>query len=314
MDRYSAMDTHPKILCIGACHWDFTMQCAAEVIPGESNPVRSSRSPGGVAFNIARALSDLDCIVGLASRVGSDPDGRALVDYLATSRIKAVDITEETNRHTAAYTAVVDPQGKLVVGLADMEIYDRLDHQYWSSRANKLAGWDAWCFDTNLPKSGLQYLSALTNRPRLYAVVSSPSKGMRLKSSLCYIDTLILNVVEASMLTGQSHSGIDGAEKAAQLLCAAGVDRTLVTQGAGGGAWADATGSGTMAALPGSNQLIRVSGAGDALAAAAIAALEKGHSTTKALELGIRASHLFMQSTDPITWAPLSAQSEFDHG
>ena len=73
------------------------MQCAAEVIPGESNPVRSSGSPGGVAFNIARALSDLDCIVGLASRVGSDSSGRALVDYLATSRIKAIDTVSYTH-------------------------------------------------------------------------------------------------------------------------------------------------------------------------------------------------------------------------
>ena len=308
MDRDSAMDTHPKILCIGACHWDFTMQCAAKVIPGESNPVRSSRFPGGVAFNIARALSDLDCIVGLASRVGSDPDGRALVEYLATSRIKTVDITEETNRHTAAYTAVVDPQGELVVGLADMEIYDRLDRRYWSSRADKLGGWDAWCLDTNLPKSGLQYLSTLTNRPRLYAVVSSPSKGVRLKSSLRYIDTLILNVVEAAMLTGQSHCGIGSAEKAAQLLCTAGVNRTLVTQGANGGAWADAAGSGTIGAPPQSNQLIRVSGAGDSLAAAAIAALENGYSTAKALELGIHASHLFMQSSDPETLDHLGAE------
>lgn len=290
------------------------MQCAAEVIPGESNPVHSSRSPGGVAFNIAKVLSDLDCIVGLSSRVGSDPSGRALVNYLATSRIDNIDVAEETNRHTAAYTAVVNPKGELVLGLSDMEIYDHLDRPYWSSRSNKLAGWDAWCLDTNLPKSGLHYISTLANRPRLYAVVSSPSKGVRLKSSLRYINTLILNVAEAAMLTGQSHCGIDGAEKAAQLLCAAGVDRTLVTQGAGGGAWADAAGSGTMAAPPQPHQLIRVSGAGDALAAAAIAALEKGHSTTKALELGIRASHLFMQSTDPITWAPISAQSDIDHG
>ena len=312
MDRYSAMDTHPKILCIGACHWDFTMQCAAEVIPGESNPVRSFRSPGGVAFNIARALSALDCIVGLASRVGSDPDGRALVEYLATSRIKAVDITEETTRHTAAYTAVVDPQGELVVGLANMEIYDRLDRRYWSSRVDKLAGWDAWCLDTNAPEPGLQYLSTLTNRPHLYVVVSSPSKGLRLKSFLRHINTLILNVAEASVLTGQSHCGIGGAEKAAQLLCAAGVDRTLVTQGAGGGAWADATGSGTIAALPQPHQLIRVSGAGDSLAAAVIAALEKCDSTAKALELGIHASHLFIQSSDPKT--PISAQSDINHG
>ena len=307
----------PRILCIGACHWDFTLQCNAEVIPGESNPVHSSRSPGGVAFNIARALSRLDCIVGLASRVGSDPDGRALIDYLATSRITATDVGEETACHTAAYTAVVDPQGALVVGLADMEIYDRLDRRYWSSRGDKLAGWDAWCLDTNLPEPGFQYLCTLANRPRLYAVVSSPSKAARLKSSLHHINTLILNVAEASVLTGQSHRGISGAEKAAQLLCAAGVDRTLVTHGANGGAWADATGSGTMAAPPQPDQSMRVSGAGDSLAAAAVAALEKSHSTEKALDLGIHASHLFIQSSDPetpITWALISAHSDINHG
>jgi pseudouridine kinase len=254
-----------------------------------------------VAFNIARTLSELDCIVGLASRVGSDPGGKALVDYLAHSRIEAIDISEETTHHTATYTAVVGPQGELVLGLADMEIYDHLDSRYWSSRGDKLAEWDAWCLDTNLPERGFQYLSTLANRPQLYAVVSSPSKGARLKSSLRHINTLILNVAEASVLTGQSHCGIGGAEKAAQLLCAKGVDRTLVTQGANGGAWADASGSGTMAAPPQSNQLIRVSGAGDSLAAAAIAALEKSHSTAKALELGIHASHLFIQSSDPKT-------------
>ena len=302
----------PRILCIGACHWDLTLQCNSGVIPGESNPVHSSRSPGGVAFNIARALSHLDCIVGLASRVGSDPVGKALVNYLATSLIEATDVGEETTRHTATYTAVVGPQGELVLGLADMEIYECLDSRYWSSRADKLAGWDAWCLDTNLPEPGLQYLSTLTNRPSLYAVVSSPSKGLRLKSFLRHINTLILNVAEASVLTGQSHRGIGGAEKAAQLLCAAGVDRTLVTQGASGGAWADATGSGTIAALPQPHQLIRVSGAGDSLAAAAIAALEKSHSTAKALELGIHASHLFIQSSDPKT--PISAQSDINHG
>jgi fructose-1-phosphate kinase PfkB-like protein len=86
----------------------------------------------------------------------------------------------------------------------------------------------------------------------------------------------------------------------------------LVTQGASGGAWADATGSGTIAALPQPHQLIRVSGAGDSLAAAVIAALEKCDSTAKALELGIHASHLFIQSSDPKT--PMSAQSDINHG
>jgi pseudouridine kinase len=309
--------TPPRILCIGAFHWDFTLQCDGEIIPGESNPARTTRSYGGVAFNIANMLPYLDCIGGLASLVGCDQGGRTLIEHLDSSRIEATDVSIATTDCTAAYTAVVDPLGELIVGLADMEIYDRLDHQYWSSRKDKLSGWDAWCLDTNLPEQGFQYLSTLADRPHLYAVVSSPSKGLRLKSSLGHINTLILNVAEASVVTGQSHSGIGGAEKAAQLLCSAGVDQTIVTNGADGAAWADSSGSGTIPASTKSNQLIRLSGAGDSLAAVAIAALENNHTTAKALELGVIASHLFVQSSDsqiPITWARIVGHSDTSHG
>ena len=57
---------------------------------------------------------------------------------------------------------------------------------------------------------------------------------------------------------------------------------------------------------------VRTSGAGDTLAAVAIAALEKGLSTPQALELGVLASQNFMHRSDPETplnWANLTAHS-----
>ena len=295
------MEHTPQILCIGALHWDREIQCIADTVLDQSNPAYSRTIPGGVAFNVATTLAGLNCTAGLVSRVGSDPEGAALIDHLDSSSVNVIDVGIEWDMQTATYTAILTADGELLIGLADMDIYDGLDDRYWAKRKTILNGWDAWCIDTNLPESGLRYLCGQNDRPRLYALATSPAKITRLRTLLKTVDTLILNIAEASMLTGQSHCGIDGAEKAAQLLCAAGVDRTLVTQGAGGGAWADATNSGTMAAPPQPNQLIRVSGAGDSFAAAAIAALEKSHSTAKALELGIHASHLFIQSSDPKT-------------
>ena len=61
-----------RILCLGGLHWDRVLRCQDKPVPGESNPVCTTRVPGGVALNVATTLSDLGCEVGLASRVGRD--------------------------------------------------------------------------------------------------------------------------------------------------------------------------------------------------------------------------------------------------
>lgn len=284
-----------RILCIGALHLDHTIQCIGDPALGESNPANTAKSYGGVAFNISRSLSQLECISGLASRLGADRAGADIIDHLGTTQIRQADIGTELDGHTATYTAIIDAQGRLIIGLADMKIYDLLDDQYWSNRIDNLRDWDAWCLDTNLPESGLRYLMSQKNRPRLYVVASSPTKALRLKSLLQDIDTLILNISEATMITRQSPEGADAAKIAAEWLCTAGVDRTIVTHGGRGAAWADASGTGIINSFLRNQDMVRTSGAGDTLAAVTIAALEKGLSTSQALKFGILASHHFMR-------------------
>jgi pseudouridine kinase len=238
------------------------------------------------------------------------------MNYLAKTQIEPTDIGAEPGKHTAAYTAILNTEGGLIIGLANMEIYDLMDNQYWSSRMDKLEGWDAWCLDTNLPESGLQYLISFKNRPPLYLVASSPSKALRIKSLLKDINTLILNIAEANAIISQSHRNIDDGRTAARMLYTAGVNRAIVTQGANGAAWADKNGSGAINSPIKDRGPVRTSGAGDTLAAVAIAALEKGLSTPQALELGILASQHFMHTLDPdtpITWANLTAPTTIDY-
>ncbi len=305
-----------RILCIGALHLDHEIQCVGDTILGESNPAHTTKSCGGVAFNIAKSLTHLECVSGLASSLGKDQTGTGLLNYLAKTKIELTDIGSEPGKHTAAYTAILDTDGGLIIGLADMEIYNLMDDQYWSRRIDKLGGWDAWCLDTNLPESGLQYLVSLKNRPPLYLVASSPSKALRIKSLLQDINTLILNLEEANAIIGQSYRDIGTGKNAARMLCTAGVNRAIVTLGAKGAAWADKNGSGAIGSPIKNKGPVRTSGAGDTLAAVTIAALEKGLSTPQALELGVLGSHHFMHTSDPstpITWTKLTTCSTIDY-
>tara|TARA_B100000029_G_scaffold436167_1_gene450634 strand:- start:1806 stop:2741 length:936 start_codon:yes stop_codon:yes gene_type:complete len=294
-----------RIVCIGGMHMDHKIQCHLYPILGESNPASTTKSFGGVAFNIAKLLPNLGFTTGIASRVGLDSPGAAIIDYLNAAPIDLVDVGKESFKPTARYTDIVDEKGGLIIGLADMQIYDLLDDNYWSTRIAKLRNWDAWCIDTNIPKLGLHFLLSQNDRARIYVIGSSPSKASRLQDVLRSIDTLILNIAEASSITKQIYKGVNGAEKAAKLLYQEGVDRVIVTAGPNGAAWADSKGSGISDSPNMKATTVRTSGAGDTLAAVIIGALEKCCSTKEALELGLLASNFFISTPDPnvsITW------------
>ena len=311
------MEHTPQILCIGALHWDREIQCIADTVLDQSNPAYSRTIPGGVAFNVATTLAGLNCTAGLVSRVGSDPEGAALIDHLDSSSVNVIDVGIEWDMQTATYTAILTADGELLIGLADMDIYDGLDDRYWAKRKTILNGWDAWCIDTNLPESGLRYLCGQNDRPRLYALATSPAKITRLRTLLKTVDTLILNIAEASALTGKAHTDLDGAQGAAQLLCELGVHRALVTAGPAGAAWADSTGTGVIPGISQPSHTESVSGAGDSLAGVVIAALEQDQPTEISLQYGVQAGALALELSNTgtgLSWRIIKEHLDSTYG
>lgn len=286
----------PSVLCIGGLHWDTTLQCLSSLVWGESNPVSTHRTPGGVAANLAANLSSLGFVTGLASRVGCDPAAAELKHHLVGLGIETSLVEADQEAGGAAYTTFLSPEGEVVVGGADMAPYDQLDERYWRHRHELLTEWDLWCIDSNIPQSGIAYLVDQVERARVIAVAASPAKVVRFKPVLSRIGTLVLNLAEAGELIGRGIDSLDGASGAAIELVGSGVGRVFVTAGSEGAAWATSIEEGVVSSPP----LCRTnsfSGAGDAFAAAAVAAIALGESEKTATAWGIGAAAIVAGST-----------------
>jgi len=280
------------------------IRCEADTVLNESNPVSRTRAPGGVALNVARTLAALGNTVGLSSRVGADREGAELLDYLTRLGITAVSIQTDNTHPTARYTAVLDRTGNLILGLADMGIYDDFKPAHWQHSRQEIKHWDYWCVDTNLPTDTLHYLASEKAAQMLFAVVTSPAKAHRLRELLPALDAVFVNRAEASILVNSNTAASQTIEEQARALCDLGALRAIVTAGADGAAWACPDNFGHIACPTINPQ--SVSGAGDVLAGTTMAALLSRDTLEQALTYGTCAAALGTLSdmNDPhLSWS-----------
>ncbi|MDX1690043.1 MAG: PfkB family carbohydrate kinase [Acidimicrobiia bacterium] len=165
------------VACLGACHTDATAVTDGPVVLGTSNPATVSRRPGGVATNVARTLAALEVPVLLAGLVGDDGPGAEL---RRTLEDEGVDITALRTGPgaTAGYTALVDGDGRLVVGIADMDRSEALDASWVEAVLPTVERADLWVVDANLSADGLAaVVAAAGDRPVLADPVSVTKAG-----------------------------------------------------------------------------------------------------------------------------------------
>ncbi|TIW76576.1 MAG: carbohydrate kinase, partial [Mesorhizobium sp.] len=86
------------------------------------------------------------------------------------------------DRTTPSYTALIDAEGELIVGLADMALYDlAFPKQIRRSKVREaIAAADAILCDANLPTAALERLVALAGGRPVFAIAVSPAKVVRL--------------------------------------------------------------------------------------------------------------------------------------
>lgn len=268
----------PRVTVLGAVAMDSRLQSAAPLVPGTSNPVRAVERPGGVGRNMAVTLARLGADVALASRVGGDPAGEALLAGLAAADIDTAHAGCSPRQPTARYWAVIEPSGELAMGLADMAVLDELEAEALAPALARPA--DAWLFDCNLPAAAIARLRCHPRRPPLLAVDTvSTAKAARLGADLAGIGLLCTNAAEAGVLAGYGPP-----EALAERLLRLGATRVVIGLGEGGLIAADAMAMTHLAALPVAPR--DVTGAGDALAAAVLLGLLRGLGLGAAARLG----------------------------
>lgn len=280
------------VTVIGGCHMDRHLHFHAAPIAGRTNPVRIVETAGGVAANIARHMAAAGHQVGFAS---VHPDGDAAP---LSAHLQAAGITSRLAPlagEAPSYTALIGPDGELVIGAAALSIYDKvtsdlladlLADMLQQSAPQPAQGGkpQAIIMDANFPAAVLlAVVDRSAPKTRLCAAATSLRKVDRLAGILPRLDALVLNRAEAVRLAETLSGGNPSSEVAALAGMLAGQMQTKghVLVSDGGDLAALATAGRVVTAMPPAIRVANANGAGDAMAAMLFSSLLRHHPVGK---------------------------------
>ena len=281
------MTNPPKLLAIGGALIDRRGRSDGQFAPGVSNPGSMREEVGGAAFNSARMAARCGIEVAMMTARGGDIAGHAVADAVKRAGLRDLS-SVHLDRSTPSYSAILDEDGELRAAIADMGLYDvafaKLARR--STTRQAVDDSDAVLIDANLPEPAIRTLLDHCRPVSVYANAISPAKAVRLKSTVSELECIFMNANEASAVAGgkTSDAALVGA------LRALGAGKCCITRGSDSILFFDEADAWTL--QPPEVEIADVTGAGDALAGATIAALMQGHSLAKAVRRGAAAAAL----------------------
>jgi sugar/nucleoside kinase (ribokinase family) len=285
---------NPDVICVGVALWDILGRTERPMKFGNDVPGRIVRTPGGVALNIAIALHRAGLVPTLLSVVGQDAEGDELIATCERLGIQTAHLHRTTELPTDRYMAIEDANG-LVAAIADARSLEAAGPQILQPLFDGRLGspvqpWRGLiALDGNLTVTLLEDIarSPLFAAADLRVAPASPGKAERLLPLLRHPRvTLYVNLEEAGLLCGREFSD---APSAAAGLLERGAPRVIVTDGPR--ASCDGRRAAELVtATPPRVAVRRVTGAGDTLLAAHVAAEARGADRQTALTAAVSAA------------------------
>jgi pseudouridine kinase len=287
----------PKLLGIGGAHIDRRGTMAADYIYGASVPGQIMEEAGGGVFNALRTACQFDVNCAMLSVRGGDAAGDAVAAEMKRAGI--LDLSAVfLDRTTASYTALLTRDGDVIAALADMSIYETaLPRQISRSKTRAaIQDSDAILIDANMPEDGIsRLLQRCVDKP-VYALAVSPAKAVRLRAVLSQLTCLFLNHSEAKAILAMTDNDAPvHSLDLTQALKKIGVKRCVLTDGSDHVCVLDGA-SISMIAPPKTDLVVDVTGAGDAMAGATIAALLAKADLWNAVQTGLAAATVTVET------------------
>lgn len=282
--------TPPRIVVLGSLNMDLVLRVPYAPGAGETLQGRSiERIPGGKGGNQAVGCARQGARVRLMGCVGDDADGRALCEALARDGIDTDAIAVDAAAPTGTALVMVDDDGQnRIVVIAGANARVEIDE---AGLVRELEGADFLIAQFETPVAQVERAIHAARRSGC-KVLLNPSPAQPVDDAWWpLIDTLVVNEVEARMLSGLAAESPADAAAAGRALRRRGVARVVVTLGSRGAVAVDADGARHHGAPK--VEVVDTTAAGDTfLGALAVALARDGGDLDAAVRLGIRAGAL----------------------
>jgi pseudouridine kinase len=279
-----------RIVVIGASNNDIVLRTDKKAVLHDSNPGTMKVTDGGVGRNITETLARLGHDVTFMTALAEDEPGRRIRKNL---ELLSVNVINERVQKTPVYAAIMDDDGDLVCGVADMDGITRLGPSLIKAHAKTIIAADLLVVDANLSQDALEAVFQVSTGLPVHADGISTAKVMRLKPFLDRFAGLKVNRMEAATLTGLSADSAP--DTLAQTLLDTGLRRVFLSLGQDGVMIGDH--AGIRAMKPIVTDVKNTSGAGDALFSGIMHGLLEGHDP---LVSGLVLAGLVVQSDDTV--------------
>lgn len=297
-----------RIVIVGGANMDVVARTQAALQPATSNPGHVRLTPGGVGRNVAEGAARLGAPVALVSVVGDDAFGDEVVRVTAEAGVDVSDVRRSQGT-TGTYLALLDDTGELIAGISDMALVDS-----FLPDGLDLADTAAVVVDGNLSVEAARTVveqATAADVPLVLEPVSAP-KAARLAPLLREAHWLLVtpNREELAALSGRP---IDEWEQSIADLHGHGVEHVWLRMGPGGSLVSTAGAEPThVPVVPG--EVVDVTGAGDSMLAAWLAAWSRGTDPAQAARLGHLAAAATVASPHTVRPDLARAIADFEEG
>lgn len=293
-----ATDSDKPVLVIGTAGLDMVGRLADEPEAGTSTPASIRLAFGGVARNVAENLARLGQSCILLSAVGDDLQGNGLRAELEAAGVDVSGVRILPGKNTGAYLAVVDRAGTLRMALDDMTPLQSLTPEVLQEHEPLFRQAGMVFLDANLEPESIAAAVRLAQKCGVPIGADPTSRHLaaRLLPHLRKLHLVTPSVGEAEVLLGRAIPRDDpsSAVVAAQELVSCGVKVAILSLSEFGVAYASREQHGHVSALQ--TVIVDPTGAGDALTAAVLFALQNDIPLDEAVRLGISAASLTLRS------------------
>lgn len=286
-----------RIVVIGGANVDIKGRATSSFVGDTSNPGSVTISVGGVGRNIAENLARLGHQVSLLTVLGNDPNGKLVREQTEAVGVDlSLAVTGPCN--TGTYLVILGSDGELQAAINDMAALDRLEPRHLEAASQQLLAADMLVADCNIPVACLGWIARFAAENGKHLVIE-PVSVLKAKKLLEFhrqspVFAITPNAQQLTALTGQSDL-----QSAIAHLHRQGFANVLLHRGVLGAVASDGV---TITEVPAFaiDDIVDVTGAGDAAVAGLVTGILEGRPLAEAVRLGQAAAAITLASRNSV--------------